>query len=115
HVNLAIIRQRLNERDRRRRYRKITARMRFPWTLDGLRLVDPIDDADVGCAIDESADTDRELGLAILAAHQQGRLAVAGGERRGDKRAVIEGRFFVVDDPAGHGVGFALSLPARRI
>src|SRR5205807_10496148 len=95
--------------------REVTARMRIPRRLRGLCLVDTVGHAYVGSAFDKAPDADRDFGLAILTAHQQGRLALARGERRRDERAVIQGRYFVVDDPACLGVRFALSLAARRI
>src|SRR5262249_62411817 len=53
------------------------------------------------------------LGLAVLAAHQQMGLAVARLQRRRDQGAVIEGGFFIVDDPRRTGARLALRRSAR--
>src|SRR5262249_45194337 len=98
-INFALIRERPNEGDRRRSDRQVAARMRVPWRFRGLGLIDAVGDRYVGSAFDEAPDADRELGLAVLAAHQQMGLAVARLQRRRDKGAVIEGGFFIVDDP----------------
>src|SRR4029453_2666441 len=79
--------------------REVAARMGMPRRFDRLLLIDAIAEADVGSALDESPDADCNLGLAILAAHQQVRFAVARRERRRDERAVVERRFFIADDP----------------
>src|SRR6516162_10162332 len=114
-INFALIRERLNQGDRRWGDGQVAARMRLPRSVYGLALIDAVDDAYVGSAFDESPDADRELGLAILATHQQMGLAIARWQRRRDQRAVIEGGFFVVDHPRRTRAGLALRRPARRV
>src|SRR5262249_57523694 len=110
-INFALIRERLNEGDRRWGDGQVAARMRLPRGVYGLALIDAVDDAYVGSAFDKSPDADRELGLAILAAHQQMGLAIARWQRRRDQGAVIEGGFFVVDHPRRARAGLALPRP----
>src|SRR5262249_38567826 len=98
-INFALIRERLNQGDRRWGDGQGAARMRPHGGVYGLALTDAVADAYVGSAFDEPPDADRELGLAILAAHQQMGLAIARWQRRRDQGAVIEGGFFVVDHP----------------
>src|SRR5438445_10639725 len=112
-IDFALIRERANERDRRRGDGKVTARMRVPWRFRGLGLIDAVGDWYVGTAFDESPDADRKLGLAVLAAHQQMGLAVARLQRRRDQRAVVERRLFIVDDPRRAGCRFGFRWPAR--
>src|SRR5262245_49983526 len=112
-INFALIRERPNEGDRRRSNRQVAARMRVPWRFRGLGLIDAVGDRYVGSAFDESPDADRELGLAVLAAHQQMGLAVSRLQCRRDDGAVIEGGFFVVDDPRRTGARLALRRSAR--
>src|SRR5262247_864216 len=114
-INFALIRERPNEGDRRRSNRQVAARMRAPWRFRGLGLIDAVGDRYVGSAFDEAPDADRELGLAVLAAHQQMALAVARWQRRRDQGAVIEGGFFVVDHPRRARAGLALRRSARCI
>src|SRR5262252_10599081 len=111
-INLALVRERLNQGDRRWGDGEVAARMRLPRGVYGLALIDAVDDAYVGSAFDKSPDADRELGLAVLAAHQQMALAVARWQRRRDQGAVIEGGFFVVDHPRA---GLAVCWPARCV
>src|SRR6266404_6704458 len=112
-INFALIRERANERDRRRGDGQVAARMRVPWRFRGLGLIDAVSDGYVGTAFDESPDADRKLGLAVLAAHQQMGLAVARLQRRRDQGAVVARRFFIVDDPRRTGARFAFPRPAR--
>src|SRR5947209_223896 len=114
-INFALIRKRLNQGDRRWGDGQVTARMRLPRGVYGLALIDAVGDAYVGSAFDKSPDADRELRLAILAAHQQMRLTIARWQRRRDQGAVIEGGFFVVDHPRRTRAGLALRRPARCV
>src|SRR5215472_8835065 len=111
-INFALIRERANEGDRRRSDGQVAARMRVPWRFRGLGLIDAVGDGYVGTAFDESPDADRELGLAVLAPHQQMALAVARLQRRRDQGAVVEGGFFIVDDPR-RTARLAFRRPAR--
>src|SRR4029453_11480888 len=95
--------------------REIAARMGMPRRLDRLLLIDAVAEADVGSALDESPDGDRNLSLAILAAHQQVRFAVARRERRRDERAVVERRFFIADDPCRLGRRPDLARPGGHV
>src|SRR5215467_3407676 len=112
-INFALIRERPNEGDRRRSNGQVAARMRVPWRFRGWGLIDAVGDRYVGSAFDESPDADRELGLAVFAAHQQMGLAVGRLQRRRDQGAVVERGFFIVDDPRRAGAGFALRRPGR--
>src|ERR1700737_1761329 len=87
--------------------------MRIPRRLYGLGLIDAVDHAYVGSTFDEAPFVDRDLGLAILAAHQQIGLAIARGKLRRNNGGVIEGGFFVADLPAPVGALLALCLPGR--
>src|SRR5262249_61299348 len=86
-----------------------------PRHLHGVLLVDAIDDAHIGSAFDESRHADRDLGPAILAAHQQMRPVVARCQRRRDQRAVVERGFLVGDDPRRIAARSALARPLARV
>src|SRR5215831_1676666 len=89
--------------------------MGTPRPLHGLLLVDAIDDAHIGSAFDKARHADRDLGPAILAAHQQMRPVVGRCQRRRDQRAVVERGFLVGDDPRRIAARSALARPLARV
>src|SRR5262245_53198929 len=113
-INLAVIRQCPNQGDRRWGKSEIAARMRTPRRFCGLALIDAVDDAHARSAIDESPDADRDLGLAILAAHQKMGLAVARWKGCGHEGCVVERGLFVGGHPRRIAALLTLCRPAWR-